>query len=64
MQLEDIRPILPALMALPILLVVHQILMGLRLKRQVDRDFAAARALDRAYEAKVLAELGLTPLQK
>lgn len=63
MLLEDIRPILPVLMAVPIVLVVHQMLVDWRLKKQVDRDLAAVQAMDRAYEAKVLAELGLTRLQ-
>jgi hypothetical protein len=30
---------------------------GLRLKRQVDEDYAALKALDRAREARWLAEL-------
>lgn len=64
MLLEDIRPILPVLMAVPIVLVVHQMLVDWRLKKQVDRDLAALQAMDRAYEAKVLAELGLTHLRK
>ncbi|MFN4264148.1 MAG: hypothetical protein ACK4F8_00175 [Aquabacterium sp.] len=64
MLLEDIRPILPVLMAAPIALVVHQMLVGWRLKKQVDRDLAALQAMDRAYEAEVLAELGLTRSQR
>ncbi len=64
MLLEDIRPILPVLMAAPIVLVVHQMLVGWRLKKQVDRDLAAVQAMDRAYEVKVLAELGLPRSQR
>lgn len=64
MLLEDIRVLLPAMMSVPIMLVVHQMVVGWRLKKQVDRDLAAVQAMDRAYEAKVLAELGLTHLRK
>ncbi len=64
MLLEDIRVLLPAMMSVPIMLVVHQMVVGWRLKKQVDRDLAALQAMDRAYEAEVLAELGLTHLRK